>query len=215
MSGWMPLHLLLQPSVQFAAGVLRVGHWQLRLLPTRCEFTKFHFTKYMFEKLNIRLKSAQLVNLHIILWLSKTEQKVNFNYIAYQYICTSCNSLIHVRTPLRLQLSKMHQGLISCKVQLKHYKMAYLYSMCTHAKLQLLSYSALYILQFQLLCILRSSSLKVTSSKLQPTDKIKLTSEVNRIWEMLCRRARRVLLVRTQDFLKNMWFFFFPYISFL
>lgn len=107
---------------------------------------QFYFTKYVFEKLNIRLKLAELVNLHIILWLSKIEQKVNFNYIAYQYICISYNSLIHVRIPLKLQLSKRHQ--ISCKVQLKHYKMACLYSVCTHAEIQLLSYSAVYILQF-------------------------------------------------------------------
>lgn len=55
----------------FAAGIMRVGHWQLRLFPIWCQFTKFHFTKHTFEKLNIRLKLAQLVNLHVILRLAK------------------------------------------------------------------------------------------------------------------------------------------------
>lgn len=56
-----------------------------------CKFTTKLNKKFIFEKLAIRFKLTHLVNLHIILSLSKIEPKVNFNYIVYQHICVSYN----------------------------------------------------------------------------------------------------------------------------
>lgn len=67
-----------------------------------------YFTKL---KENIHLKSWLLDwnwhTLSIYIWLSKIEQKANFNYIAYQYEHISYYSLIDVRILLRLQLSEV------------------------------------------------------------------------------------------------------------